>query len=368
MRQSRAFFTALFFCVAGLAAAQIVPSLPVLLQNNTLADANQVMANFNAIVNSVNANGAKNGINSDILALTALSTPLTPVQGGTSSYYAGAGGGTSNAQTTGAPVPAGFSLTAGAVVTFIAAAANNNVTTLNVNATGVKNIYRTIPNTIGPLGGGEITVGQLVRVMYDGTQYQLLNPAITNFPGTSLNFRGATSPIGYVFEDGTCYVRTVLPALFAVIGLTYGNCGGDPTLFPVPDSRGRLDAGRDDMGGSAAGRITNAGSGCVGTTLGLACGGQNHTMTVGELVAHTHTSPALTDPGHTHVVTINQQLFTAGAVNAYSQGGGAPASVGITVPTVTTGITLAATTGSTGSAAAMPILNPLLIANRIIRY
>lgn len=67
--------------VAGV--AQIVSGLPFTLTNGTVADATQVMADFNQIVNNVNANGAKNGVNSDITALTALSTPLTVTQGGT---------------------------------------------------------------------------------------------------------------------------------------------------------------------------------------------------------------------------------------------------------------------------------------------
>ena len=52
----------------------IITSLPVNLQNNTVADATQVMSDFNTIVNSVNANAAHNGVNSDITALTSLSS------------------------------------------------------------------------------------------------------------------------------------------------------------------------------------------------------------------------------------------------------------------------------------------------------
>lgn len=65
------------------AVAQIVSGLPFTLTNGTVADATQVMADFNQIVNNVNANAAKNGVNNDITALTALTTPLTVTQGGT---------------------------------------------------------------------------------------------------------------------------------------------------------------------------------------------------------------------------------------------------------------------------------------------
>lgn len=46
--------------------------LPIQLINGTVADAGQVMTDLNAIASNVNANAAKNGVNSDITALTAL--------------------------------------------------------------------------------------------------------------------------------------------------------------------------------------------------------------------------------------------------------------------------------------------------------
>lgn len=61
----------------------IIPTLPVILQNGTVADADQVMADFNAIVAAVNTNAAHNGANSDITSLTGLTTPLPISEGGT---------------------------------------------------------------------------------------------------------------------------------------------------------------------------------------------------------------------------------------------------------------------------------------------
>jgi hypothetical protein len=56
---------------------------PVILQNGTVADANQVMSDFYQIQNDVNANAAHNGANSDITSLSGLTTPLSVTQGGT---------------------------------------------------------------------------------------------------------------------------------------------------------------------------------------------------------------------------------------------------------------------------------------------
>lgn len=63
--------------------AVIVPSLPNNLTNGTTADATQVMANFNAIVSSVNSNAANSGVNTNISQITGLTSPLSPNQGGT---------------------------------------------------------------------------------------------------------------------------------------------------------------------------------------------------------------------------------------------------------------------------------------------
>jgi hypothetical protein len=58
----------------------------------------------------------------------------------------------------------------------------------------------------------------------------------------------------------------------------------------LPDGRGRAMAGLDDMGGTAAGRLTatyfGATGGCsavLGTTLGAACGGESQTLTLAQL-------------------------------------------------------------------------------------
>jgi microcystin-dependent protein len=58
----------------------------------------------------------------------------------------------------------------------------------------------------------------------------------------------------------------------------------------LPDGRGRVMAGLDDMGNSAAGRLTAAYfgatggcSGALGTTLGAACGQQSHTLTAAQI-------------------------------------------------------------------------------------
>lgn len=55
--------------------------------------------------------------------------------------------------------------------------------------------------------------------------------------------------------------------------------GDGLTTFNIPDRRGRTIAARDNMGGTPAGNITNAGSGIIGTQLNANGGAQNVTLT-----------------------------------------------------------------------------------------
>jgi len=57
----------------------IIPSFPFVLTNGTTADATQVMADFNQIFSSVNANAAENGTNASITTMTGLTSVSSAV-------------------------------------------------------------------------------------------------------------------------------------------------------------------------------------------------------------------------------------------------------------------------------------------------
>jgi microcystin-dependent protein len=77
--------------------------------------------------------------------------------------------------------------------------------------------------------------------------------------------------------------------LYGVIGFTYGGSGAS---FNLPDLRGRVIAGQDDMGGTSADRLTDAQADQRGGTLGF----ETHTLTTTELPAHTHGGLTDIDP------------------------------------------------------------------------
>lgn len=177
----------------------IINALPFNLQNGNTADATQVDANFNEIVNDVNTNAAHNGVNTDITALTGLITPITPVQGGTNVFIGGTSTGTANAQVVASAVPSGFSLTAGDRIIFIAGATNTGTLTLNVNGAGATAVNKNSLSGVVTLHGGEVTAGNTVEAIFDGTQFIILTDASTPGFGVATTITAAaTTDLGTV--------------------------------------------------------------------------------------------------------------------------------------------------------------------------
>lgn len=100
--------------------------------------------------------------------------------------------------------------------------------------------------------------------------------------GSGMDFWGSTAPSGFAFAYGQELSRTTYAALFAVLGTTHG-AGDGSTTFNLPDKRGRASIAKDNMGGTTAGRVTSAGSGVTGTTLGVAGGAETVTLAAGNL-------------------------------------------------------------------------------------
>ena len=134
--------------------------------------------------------------------------------------------------------------------------------------------------------------------------------------GVMMPFGGTAAPDGFLLCDGSAVSRATYYALFAAIATTYG-AGDGSTTFNLPDLRGRVAAGKDNMGGSAANRITNGGSGIVGTTLGAA----GHTIVGGDTTPASFTSRAGQGDG------FNNYTWNSG----FTGGGGAHPNVQPTI-------------------------------------
>lgn len=100
--------------------------------------------------------------------------------------------------------------------------------------------------------------------------------------GVIFPYAGSSAPTVAEEIPGQAVSRSTYAALFAAIGTNYGT-GDGTTTFNVPDLRGRIPAGKDDMGGSAASRLTATTITPDGVTLSAVGGAQTVTLTQANL-------------------------------------------------------------------------------------
>jgi len=139
--------------------------------------------------------------------------------------------------------------------------------------------------------------------------------------GTVLDYAGTTAPTNYLLCYGQAISRTTYAALFALLGTTYG-AGDGSTTFNIPDLRGRVVAGQDDMGGTSANRLTGLAGGVDGDVLGAGGGAETHTLVTAEIPAHTHqTGFSNTAGGGATIQAIQNYAGTDGNATSSSVGG-----------------------------------------------
>ena len=203
--------------------------------------------------------------------------------------------------------------------------------------------------SITPDGTGDVILDGLKYPQADGNageflttdgagQLSFADVASSAFSsGMLMPYAGATAPTGWFLCYGQAVSRTTYADLFAVVGTTYG-AGDGSTTFNLPDLRGRVIAGKDDMGGVSADRLTDQSGGLDGDVLGDTGGAETHTLVEAELAAHTHSVPS-----------------GGGGASNYALGGPAGS---FSVPQ---------TTGSAGSDTAHNNVQPTIILTYIIK-
>ena len=228
----------------------------------------------------------------------------------------------------------------------------------------------TVLNGSGDTGGG-VVVGQgfiTPVVLTAGRAYY--DAYGSTPPGTLLQTALNWTPPGFILCYGQAISRATYSQLWSIAqqgsGWTWGN-GDGSTTFNLPDFRGRLLAGADNMGGTAAGNLTGY---TVGTTGGL----QTHTLTTTEIPSHTHTDSghnhALTDPSHSHSILLPQGSGSgpgSGAISSTNPN----FNTSFTTNISSTGITIAtgnANNQNTGGGGAHSIVQPTAAVNVMIRY
>jgi microcystin-dependent protein len=79
-------------------------------------------------------------------------------------------------------------------------------------------------------------------------------------------YAGDAAPVGWLLCDGKEYEQESFKELFAVIAYKFGSRSSvTPGFFKIPDLRGRLPLGADNMGGASANVITAESADNIGT-------------------------------------------------------------------------------------------------------
>jgi microcystin-dependent protein len=117
---------------------------------------------------------------------------------------------------------------------------------------------------------------EIVRGQYPEFSYEVPHGVVMPFMGPETSV-----PKDYLLCDGREVPRSVHPKTFAAIGTTYGT-PSNPTMFKLPDLRGRAPFGLDNMGGTDAGRLS------VPNQLGGTGGEEKHALTRPEIPSHVH--------------------------------------------------------------------------------
>lgn len=181
--------------------------------------------------------------------------------------------------------------------------------------------------------------------------------------GGMMDYAGSTAPTGWLLCYGQNVSRTTYALLFAAIGTTYG-AGDGATSFGIPDMRGRLVYGKDNMGGSAASRLTTTYFGTDPTVLANVGGSQSNSLITANLPAYTPTGTiGISDPGHAHTYTVTSLGVGTGTSPNYFFSNATTTSTGINGTGITASFTGAA---QGGSSTAFTNLAPGIIMNKII--
>jgi microcystin-dependent protein len=187
--------------------------------------------------------------------------------------------------------------------------------------------------------------------------------------GSLIAFAGVNAPDGWLLCHGQELNRSEYSSLFLALETTYG-VGNGSTTFNIPDLRGRVAAGKDDMGGVAASRLTAGGAGITGTTLGANGGAQTHTLSTAQLASHTHTQNAHTHTQNAH----NHDGYGRGQAGAggdnqtlVTQAFDAASRNDVTANATPTNQNTTATNQNSGSGSAHQNTQPTIILNYIIK-
>jgi microcystin-dependent protein len=244
-------------------------------------------------------------------------------------------------------------------IRFRVGTANTGAVTVNVDTLGAKALKKNTAGTLADVASGDLPAGMVVEALFSTADDCFVAQGVVGLnaapPGIIAPYAGSTAPTGWLLCFGQNVSRTTFAALFAALGTTYG-AGDGSTTFGLPDLRGRAIAGKDDMGGTAASRLTSGASGIAGATLGASGGAETHTLTKAQMPLHGHPFRA------SYTSTSNAGSSTTGGLMTNTASANTqPAFTG--APSNNQGQQI----GGEGGGQAHPNVQPTLILNFIIK-
>ena len=203
---------------------------------------------------------------------------------------------------TGSLTPALAAYAAGQMFYFVAAGNNTGAVTLNINGLGAKSVTK---NGTTALSAGDIKSGQTVAVIYDGTQFQIANPAINNLQGTTI-----ANLTAYGLNAGDS-VTTGLENV--VVGYNAGTAltSGSAITALGYEAGDAISTGsyHTVIGHSAGGSVsTGSGNTLVGYRAGLGISTANTNTAIGDSAYQTGNYANSTCIGYDSAVTGNNQV------------------------------------------------------------
>ena len=179
---------------------------------------------------------------------------------------------------------------AGMPIVFKANHANTGAATLAVNSLTAVAIKKDVSED---LAAGDIQSGQLVTVIYDGTNYQFVTVGRERSvpAGALLLWPTETPPDGWLERDGSAISRATYADLYAEIGTMYG-VGDGSTTFNLPNDRGLFERGWAHGSTNDPDRAsrTDRGDGTTGDHVG--------TLQADEIKSHDHAAFQITAVGY----------------------------------------------------------------------
>ena len=139
---------------------------------------------------------------------------------------------------------------------------------------------------------------------------EFTSSGLSRMIGELIPWTRLSAPSGWVLPYGQTLSRTTYADLWAIAqteiagGNTFFNNGDGSTTFGIADLRGRVVAGKDNMGGVVAGRL-GSGAGFSGTDskdpsiLGAYGGRETHTITTAQLPPYTPSGTVATSTSGT---------------------------------------------------------------------